>query len=121
MIIASRGLNEALSNFVDSARNVLESKTTAGKSFSLDIGPNNLHFVQACRNEMQELYKDVRNRYRVAVSEFRGSLYHQKHAFYFSAVSKWEECFKVRCCLLIVKNKYIKFLQDGYLMNDGEN
>ena len=102
MIDASRGLDKALSSFVDSARNVLKSKTATGKSLYSDIGTNSLNIVQACRNEVQELYKDICDRYRVAVSEFRGSLYRQKHAFYFSAVSKWEECFKVLRTLLII-------------------
>ena len=33
--------------------------------------------------------------YSDAVSEFRRSLYHQKHAFYFRAVGKWDKFLKV--------------------------
>ena len=40
---------------------------------------------------MVNLYFESFRKYSHAVIAFRKSLYNQKHAFYFRAVSKWEE------------------------------
>ena len=66
------------------------------------MGRSHLELWLARRCAMHALYFGSFKQYSNDLSEFHKSLYRQKHAFYFRAVSKWIECLGVRCTLLLL-------------------
>ena len=93
IISASDTVSKAISGIVKSIRNVLESDGRC--EVPVAVCPYTNIIVLDRFLPMQTLYDDSFNQYSYGLSEFRKSLYHQKHAFYFRAVSKWEEYLKV--------------------------